>query len=68
MARKSGIRLRYALRYAWDYLKEVSGENAYDHYLRRHRVTHPDKPPMSRREFYRRRQDERFSNPGSRCP
>jgi len=63
-----GNRLGAALRYAWDYLKEVSGENAYDHYLRRHRATHPGKPPMSRREFYRRRQDERFSNPGSRCP
>src|ERR687885_576060 len=25
-------------------------------------------PPMSRGEFYRHRQDEKYSNPGSRCP
>lgn len=52
----------------WEYLKEVSGENAYDHYLQRHRATHPDRQPLSRGDFYRKRQDEKFANPGSRCP
>ena len=56
------------LRYAWEYLKEISGENAYDHYLALHTATHPDKPPMSRGEFYHHRQDEKYNNPGSRCP
>ena len=57
-----------AMRYAWWYLKEVSGENAYDRYLERHRATHPGKQPLGRDEFYRRRQDEKYANPGSRCP
>jgi uncharacterized short protein YbdD (DUF466 family) len=55
-------------RYAWEYLKEISGENAYDRYLTVHAATHPGKPAMSRGEFYRARQDEKFANPGSRCP
>jgi len=52
----------------WEYLKEISGENAYDRYLALHAATHPGKPPLTRGEFYRHRQDEKYSNPGSRCP
>jgi len=55
-------------RYAWEYLKEISGENSYDRYLQTHAATHPGKSPMTRSEFYRARQDEKFANPGSRCP
>ena len=55
-------------RHAWEYLKEISGENAYDRYLALHAATHPDKPAMSRSEFYRWRQDDKYNNPGSRCP
>ncbi len=56
------------LRYLWEYVKEISGENAYDRYLAFHVATHPDKPPLDRGEFYRQRQDEKYNNPGSRCP
>ena len=56
------------IKYAWEYLKEISGENAYDRYLAVHAAIHPGKPPMGRGEFYRRRQDEKYNNPGSRCP
>jgi uncharacterized short protein YbdD (DUF466 family) len=55
-------------KYVWDYLKEVSGENAYDRYLERHYATHPEKEPLKRGEFYRWRQEALYSNPGSRCP
>lgn len=54
--------------YAWGYLKEISGENAYDRYLAVHAATHPEVSPMNRGEFYRSRQDEKFNNPGARCP
>jgi uncharacterized short protein YbdD (DUF466 family) len=56
------------LRSIWDYLKEISGENAYDRYLAVHTATPPGKPAMSRNEFYRWRQDDKYNNPGSRCP
>ena len=64
----SGSPLIKPFRYAWEYLREISGENAYDRYLQVHAATHPDKPPLSRGEFYRHRQDEKYDNPGSRCP
>ena len=56
------------LRAIWEYLKEISGENAYDRYLAVYTATHPGKTPMTRGEFYRWRQDEKYNNPGSRCP
>ena len=56
------------LRATWYYLKEISGENAYDHYLTVHAATHPGKKAMTRGEFYRARQDEKYNNPGGRCP
>jgi uncharacterized short protein YbdD (DUF466 family) len=56
------------VRAIWEYLKEITGENAYDRYLALHMATHPGKPPMTRGEFYRHRQDEKYNNPGSRCP
>ena len=57
-----------AARYVWDYLKEASGENAYERYLEKHRATHPEKEPLECGEFYRWRQDALYNNPGSRCP
>ena len=52
----------------WEYLKEISGDNAYDKYLAVHSATHPGRRPMNRGEFYRWRQNEKYNNPGSRCP
>ena len=56
------------LRAIWEYLKEISGDNAYDHYLAFHDRTHPERQAMTRGEFYRARQDEKYISPGSRCP
>jgi uncharacterized short protein YbdD (DUF466 family) len=49
------------------YLREVSGETAYDRYVEHVRREHPEDPVMSRRDFERRRQDERNDNPRARC-
>ena len=49
------------------YLREVSGESAYDRYVEHMRRDHPDQPVMSRRDFERRRQDAREENPRARC-
>lgn len=49
------------------YLRELSGEAAYDHYLERHRREHPGEPAMTRREFERWRIDHSDPEPGSRC-
>jgi uncharacterized short protein YbdD (DUF466 family) len=49
------------------YLREVSGEGAYDHYVEHVRREHPDALVMSRRDFERWRQDDRNDNPRARC-
>jgi uncharacterized short protein YbdD (DUF466 family) len=60
--------MKEPLRAIWEFLKEISGENAYDRYLTVHAATHPGKKAMTRDEFYRARQDEKYNNPGGRCP
>lgn len=49
------------------YLREVSGESGYDRYVEHMRRDHPGQPVMARRDFERRRQDEREANPRARC-
>jgi uncharacterized short protein YbdD (DUF466 family) len=49
------------------YLKEVSGETAYDRYVEHVRRDHPDAIVMSRRDYERLRQDRRNDNPRARC-
>jgi uncharacterized short protein YbdD (DUF466 family) len=57
---------RGAGRLLW-YLREVMGENAYEHYLEHRHRRHPGEPLLSRREFERRRMDERDAHPEARC-
>jgi uncharacterized short protein YbdD (DUF466 family) len=49
------------------YLREVSGESAYDRYVAHMRADHPSQPVMTRREFERRRQDDLDARPRARC-
>jgi uncharacterized short protein YbdD (DUF466 family) len=49
------------------YLREVTGESAYDRYVEHVRQEHPDAIVMSRGDFERLRQDERNDNPRARC-
>jgi uncharacterized short protein YbdD (DUF466 family) len=50
----------------WNFVRQVTGDDAYERYLAHHRAQHPDVRPMTRREFFRRRQDEKWSKV-SRC-
>ena len=49
------------------YLREVMGENAYEHYLEHQRRDHPEDRVLPRREFERRRMDGMEIRPGQRC-
>jgi uncharacterized short protein YbdD (DUF466 family) len=49
------------------YLREVSGESGYDRYVEHMRHDHPGQPVMSRRDYERRRQQQREENPRARC-
>jgi uncharacterized short protein YbdD (DUF466 family) len=53
------------LRAVWSYLREVSGENDYARY--RKRVSDEGRSPLTKREFYDRRQQEKYSRPNRCC-
>ena len=59
--------LRQGARGLARYLREVSGETAYDRYVDHRRREHPGDPVMSRREYERWRMDQRDANPSARC-
>jgi uncharacterized short protein YbdD (DUF466 family) len=61
------LAVRRGARWLRWYLREVSGESAYDRYVDHVRTDHPDRPVLSRRDFERRRMDDRDSRPQSRC-
>jgi uncharacterized short protein YbdD (DUF466 family) len=54
------------LRRAWRYLREVTGDDAYERYLAHHQKAHPDRTPMTREQYFRKRQEEKWSKV-SRC-
>jgi uncharacterized short protein YbdD (DUF466 family) len=60
-------RLRRGLRGAWALLRQWSGDDAYERYVAHHQLAHPDQRLLSRREFVRRYQHERFSSGPNRC-
>jgi uncharacterized short protein YbdD (DUF466 family) len=59
--------VRGMLRSAWWYLREVSGESAYDNYVDHQRRAHPGAIVLSRRDFERQRMADRENRPGVRC-
>jgi len=54
------------LRKIWQYLRQVSGDDAYERYLAHHRQAHAGEPPMTQGQHFRKRQDEKWSKV-SRC-
>lgn len=46
------------------YVRELLGAGAYERYRARHRAEHPGVPPLSEREFWRRRQSGRATGRG----
>lgn len=59
--------IRKGARWLRWYLREVSGESAYDRYVEHTRAEHPDQEVLSRRDFERQRMDDRDARPQSRC-
>jgi uncharacterized short protein YbdD (DUF466 family) len=56
------MRSRSALRLIRWYVRELSGESAYENYLAHRRSTHPTEPVLSRHEF-----DDLRTRPTVRC-
>ncbi|WP_343287162.1 YbdD/YjiX family protein [Gordonia sp. SID5947] len=49
------------------YVGSVMGDRDYMRYLEHTARTHPDQPPLSEREYWRRRYSDQDRNPGARC-
>ncbi|MEU8781322.1 YbdD/YjiX family protein [Streptomyces sp. NPDC048637] len=49
------------------YVREFTGETAYDRYCERHRRNHPYAPVPTRREYEQLRTQHRETHPSSRC-
>jgi uncharacterized short protein YbdD (DUF466 family) len=58
--------MKSTLQAVWAYLRRVTGDDAYECYLEHQRARHPDARPLTRREYFKRRQDEKWSKV-SRC-
>ena len=44
----------------WRTIRQLSGDDAYERYLKRHAEHHPDEPPLSREAFFRQWQDGKW--------
>lgn len=51
---------------AWDVIRSLSTDDAYDKYLAHHTAAHAGAPPLSRRAFYIRQQQHKWTGV-SRC-
>jgi uncharacterized short protein YbdD (DUF466 family) len=51
---------------AWGVIRSLSTDDAYDNYLVHHRHAHMGVPPLSRRAFYMRQQQQKWTGV-SRC-
>lgn len=49
------------------YVREVTGESAYDRYVEHETRAHPGAAVLDRRDFERRRQDLEDARPQQRC-
>ncbi|MCV7466757.1 YbdD/YjiX family protein, partial [Micrococcus luteus] len=49
------------------WVRQLSGEGKYDAYVAHHRAHHPERAPMTEREFWRAEYARQEANPGSRC-
>ncbi|HEY6927199.1 MAG TPA: YbdD/YjiX family protein [Steroidobacteraceae bacterium] len=50
----------------WNYIRAVSGDDAYERYLAHHATSHPEQQPMSRKDFFIQRQERKWTGT-TRC-
>ena len=54
-------RLTRALQRAWQLIRELSGDDAYERYLAHHATCHADRAPLSPKEYFRRQQQQKWN-------
>jgi uncharacterized short protein YbdD (DUF466 family) len=53
-------------KHLWQYLRQVTGDDAYERYVAHQQVAHAGEAPLTRRQFFKKRQEEKWSKV-SRC-
>ncbi len=48
------------LAYLWQLIRRLSGDDAYERYLRHYAEHHMEEPPLLRREFFRQWQEGKW--------
>mgnify|MGYP001171572131 FL=1 len=59
--------MRDDLKKLWDFMREVTGDDAYERYLARHRESHPEVPPLAEKEFFASEQERKWSGINRCC-
>jgi uncharacterized short protein YbdD (DUF466 family) len=49
------------LKSCWRAIRRLSGDDAYERYLRHHALAHPDETPLSRKAFFRGEQERKWN-------
>ena len=60
-------RVRDALLAAWQLVRDLAGERAYETYLAHHAAHHPDEPVLGERDFWREHVDRGDRAATARC-
>jgi len=50
-----------ALRKLWRMIRRLSGDDAYERYLRHHAEAHPHEPSLDRKAYFRQEQDRKWN-------
>ncbi len=56
-----------SLKRAWQAVRQLSGDDAYERYLAQHAEHHPEEPPLSREEFFKQWQDGKWKGTRRCC-
>lgn len=67
VSRPLGERVRAGLHEAWQLLRGLAGERAYENYLAHQAAHHPGEPVLGEREFWREHIDRGDREPSARC-
>jgi uncharacterized short protein YbdD (DUF466 family) len=59
--------VRKALREAWQLVRGLAGERAYEEYLAHQSEHHPGEPVLCERDFWRTHVDRGDTHPSTRC-
>jgi len=52
--------LKTKLTTAWNIVRRLSGDDAYERYLVHHAHAHANETPLSRKEFFKREQERKW--------